>query len=148
MRKYLKFILSIILLAIILQPLLEYKEIDYSAFANTEYYSQYEEAAESGELAAIQNVQIVSVYKQKIINETSKIIQDTIPESEVRDIKIKIFEDSNKRNFGEIHSLYIDLVFSEFTASDEDELIKALSERLNLSKRKITITCTYNKAGD
>ncbi len=139
MRKYLKFILSIILLAIILQPLLEYKEIEYNAFADIDYSDENEATADTQEIAAIQNIQIVSVFKQKIKNEVSVIILGILPDSEIQDIKITIFENVNKKNFGDIHSIYINMTCVGYDASDKEQILDAISEKLNLSKRKISI---------
>lgn len=147
MRKYIKFILSIILLAIMLQPLLEYKQIKYSTFEDMYFIDDIEDTIENQELATIQNIQISSVYKLKLKNEISTIILDILHDSEIKDIKIKIYENVNRKNFGEIHSIYVDMTNINHDSSHKEQMIKAISEKLNLSKKKISINIQNNKAG-
>lgn len=139
MRKYLKFILSIILLAIILQPLLEYKDIKYSAFTELDFTNESEKEVETQEIATIQNIQIVSVFKLKIVNEISGIVYQILPEAQIQDIKVAIFENVNKKNFGDIHSIYLDIASKNHNDANEQELLDAISKKLNLGKRKISI---------
>lgn len=137
MRKYLKFILSIIVLAVILQPLLTINEVDINAFESMNDY-EYIQMNQKTDIESIQNVQVIGLYKQKIKSEVISLIWETTSEVDIEEISIMIFDDINKRNFGEIHSIDIHLI-GLLNQRDEDIMIQKIAERLNLSQRKISI---------
>lgn len=137
MRKYLKFILSIIVLAVILQPLLTINEVDINAFEPMNDYEEIQINQEE-EIESIQNVQVISLYKQKIKSEVISIIWETNTEVDIKEISIMIFEDISKRNFGEIHSIDIHLI-GRLSSRDKEIIIQKIADKLNLSQSKISI---------
>lgn len=140
MRKYLKFILSIIVLAVILQPLLDINDIDINAFANMNIYDESElNDIESNSIESVQQLQIINLYKEKIKNEINIIIKNTLPEAEIQEIIIHIFDDVNKKNFGEIHSIHIRLNSTFMNETDASRIIKEIANALGTSEKKISI---------
>ncbi len=138
MRKYLKFILSIIILAVILQPLLRIDEIDINAFEPITSEMDQEES-NSDLIESVQQVQIINLFKQKLESSIINIIWDINSQLDIEEISINVFEDIDKKNFGEIHSINIILIGKTANEVQKTEIVYRVAEMLDIPKRKISL---------
>ncbi len=139
MRKYLKFILSIIILAVILQPLLKLNNIDINAFEPISTVMETPEEPHRDSVESIQEVQIISLFKQKLKSNIISIIWDINSELDIKEITIHVFENINKKNFGEIHSVDIRLIGSSGNESDKTKIVNEVAQMLDVSNGKISV---------
>lgn len=135
MRKYLKFILSIMILSAVIYPLYELKDIEISAFAGPGDYTESDEN-QIKRLDSIQGVQISEIYKTKVKEKVTEIIHNKYPDIQINRIDIYMNDDVEQKNFGSISTLVINL--SNLVAEPED-IRAAIAETLNISKDMISI---------
>ncbi len=138
MRKYLKFILSVIILAVILQPLLRMNNIDIDAFEPI-ISEAVQEESNSDSIESVQQIQIIGLFKQKLKSSIINAIWDINPRLDIEEVSIKVFEDINKKNFGEIHSINIILTGNTANGAEKAEISGKVAEMLNISKGKVSV---------
>jgi len=142
MRGYLKFIFSLLLLTVMLSPLQTLGNKDVSAFysipysaANSQSYETDENSILEYNLSQVQTKQISDVYKEKISERIKEELEKQFSGISEAVIEIYINENRSSRQFGELNKVI--LYTNDLT--EQENIRKALSDCLNLSKRNIFI---------
>ncbi len=142
MRGYLKFIFSMLLLTVMLYPLQALNGKDILAFhavpyslADSNSYETEENTLSDYDLSQVQTKQISDVYKEKIAERIKEELETQFSGISEAVIEIYINENRNSKQFGELNQVI--LYTNDLT--EQEELRKALSNCLNLSKRNIIV---------
>ena len=137
MRKYVKFILSIIFIAVILHPLMDFKNIEIDRMFTENMEEGYEKELEVEDVENIQQIQIVDLYKHKVKDEIECIIKEYSPEVIIKDVEVNIYENASKKNYGNVHS--IDISLGDSIENNHERIIEGIATRLDVSKNKVKI---------
>lgn len=137
MKKYLKFIFSVIILSVVVFPLYELKNIEISTFAEPYNYSEADEN-QIKRLDGIQTVQISEIYKSKIKEKIRELVIGEYPELKIKSVDVYINEKIDKKDFGEISAVVIWIDKNQESAYKE-KIRNIISKNLNISREIILI---------
>lgn len=152
-RKYIKFVISLIILFVIINPLLELKKIDYTnmiydSFWEADSTNTITSFSQSDEFVNNQYTQIIEIYKNKLCNNVKKIITTNYPNTNINNIRINIDESINSKNFGEINAItiYINNSYNNQHNNINENIIKTISKEYDIPQDKIKLISTNNNS--
>lgn len=105
MKKYIKLVLGLLIMAVILEPVLQYLKKGYSLSGYTFKYQNQMDSSyikqESETYSQKQQDSIIKLYKQNLEDKMKEGIKELVPGKDVS-VAVEIVEDADKQNFGEI----------------------------------------------
>lgn len=129
MRKYIKFILSIMVLGVVISPLsnlgslgavLEAEELqiqnDYEAVG----------ADVATDLEEVQWIQMEEVYRMKLQEQVEMILSENFPRIEILGIDVALQEHSDENDFGKVKKIVIKTAANEYVNSIKDRVSQGL----------------------
>lgn len=139
MRKYLKFIFSIIILGVVLSPVAYFTDNGFIPEGMTEEYSQYietfgsaaEEQSDAGSgLEEVQSLQMKEIYRHKIISEAERAIREYYPETDIESIDVYLGEQrsGDKKELSSVQKIVIKGEDCEYVSN----IIRCVSQRLGI----------------
>ena len=142
MKKYLKFVFSIMILGVVISPVAHFLEGDYTEESLTEEYEAYvetfgnvqSETAEE-ELGEVQNVQIEEIYRDKIESEVLAAVSGYY--SDVQIDGVEIYMDSSA-GAGKEPAYIQKIVIKGEETEYVNNIIRCVSQRLGIDDSMVS----------
>ncbi|MDO4482115.1 MAG: stage III sporulation protein AF [Bacillota bacterium] len=153
MRKYLKFIFSLIILGVVISPAVYLTdgaglkdEItgtygEYSMYTETLAKADSEPEDAGGSLEEVQNIQIKEIYRQKIVYETERAVSEYYPEVKIEGVEVYLGEPlhGDKKELSYVSKIVIKGEDCEYVSN----IVRCVSQRLGIEDSLIS----YKGAG-
>lgn len=117
---------------------MEYKNIEIASLFIDSMGEGYINEPYVKDVENIQQIQIIELYKYKVKEEVSSIIEKESTSATITNIEVNIYENTNKKNFGDIHSIEIS-IRDKLEKNDEKIIIENIASRLDIARNKIKI---------
>lgn len=161
MRKYLKFIFSVIILGVVLSPIVNLLDCGLSAEkigdAVGDYVSVFrsEDKRQTGigdnsdnELEEIQSLQLKEIYRKKIIKEAELSINEFYPEVKIEGIEVYFKESLSsggmKKELSTVRKLVIKGEDNEYVSN----IVSCVSQRLGIEEAIISYEAAEDNKGE
>lgn len=137
MRKYIKFIFSVMILGVVISPLVnlgsigEQLESEVVAAAGDMRESVYTAA----DLEEVQWIQMEQVYKTKLKTQVRGILSEALPGVEIQSVEAELAEHVGEKDFGKVNKIVIKTSESEYVSS----IKQYVSLGLGIEKDKISV---------
>lgn len=138
MRKYIKFIFSVMILGVVISPVTYLSDFDAS---DIELFPEEAVSVESSyiqsseELAQVQEIQLIEIYRSKIESEIRGILESEIPDVEFGEVEVILSESGSQKEFGRVHKIVINDAQDEYVSS----IKKYISKGLEIDEGKIEV---------
>lgn len=137
MRKYIKFIFSIMILGVVISPLVnlgslgEQLETDVVAAAG----DVQDDMDTVSNLEQVQWVQMEQVYKTKLETQVAGILSESLPGVKIQSAEVILAEHVGEKDFGKVNKIVIKTTESEYVSSIKEYV----SLGLGIEKDKISV---------
>lgn len=152
MRKYIKFILSIMILGVVISPLTQIGNLGEVLAVDGEIgngdqaiagYGPPDAGKISGdgtdsmesELAEVQWIQMEAIYREKLEEQTLAILGEAVPEAEILGIYVELEERGDENAFGKVRKIVIKTVGDEYVNSIENRV----SQGIGIDREKVLV---------
>lgn len=137
MTKYLKFVFSTIMIAVIIHPLADLAgrgNEDITAFQQGSFTAVADEP-EFTEKYTFYTIDIAGIYKSKVLEKTSDVLRENFQDVEIISVDVSLDERSVSQGGGGIHSIQV-TVGSD---ADTKQIRQKISEEMGIDKSRVIV---------
>lgn len=142
MKKYIQFVFSLMILAVIISPVTSFVQPDLGVFQSETLMSDQTIVTEKPEMKRVQTRQISQVLSEKTSREVKDLILEQFPDITVVSVEIYINENTLDAGYSEIQGVFI--------VADRPEMAKSIQEivstHLQIDEVRIAVK-TPNEGG-
>lgn len=139
-KKYIKLVTGLVLIIVIINPIVtlvsKENSLDALIIKSSNTFNSKQIAVQSEKLDSLQNAQIISIYKEKLVQEIKEQIL-TIKDLKDATVKVDIETDTNSTAFGTILGIEAEVCLKDKAQSKRVEAVKKVDVRLgNISNEE------------